>query len=855
MKFLLQNISAYSKALQHWHNNKYGQMKRNIDEAQKKSAGLHNSSDSSPSHVANMIDTEKILDDLLEKEDLYWQQRAKIDWLKSGDSITKKNHARAKSRYNNNKIKTLLDSNERTLHSDAEFATEALNHFSLLFTSIGVDDEALTTTLEAINPTITNDMNRFLLKEFTRTDVDDALHSMAPDKSPGIDGISALFYQRHWDVVGPLVLKCMLQILNDGDDIEAINSALITLIPKVEQPIRLTTSQNQSAFLPRRLITDNVLLAFELVHCLKNKKRGCLGYVALKLDMIKAFDRVERIFLKKVMLKMGFDVKWVDLIMRCVSSSTLSFNINGVIHGSVTPQRGLRHGDPLSPYLFLICSEGLSALLQKQEDLGNLKGLSISRNSPSHVKLFSIGGREILLKAVVQSIPTYAMSCFSLPKKFCQQIESMMENFWWGSNTNKSKIHWKKWSLLCQSKAEGDLGFCSFLHFNQTLLTKQAWRIFDDPNSLLARVLKARLKHGDFLTASKGNLPSLTWKSICDGRDLLVKGLRWKIGLGNKVQCASNPWLPGTTSFILYSYCGDYRILAIPLSSTPREDKLFWHHYDNGIYSIKTGYHLAESIGKMNDSSSSYSNRSWWNRLWSLTLPKKVKIFAWRVINNAIPTAANLHRCKITPTAACSLCNCHWESIGHARDQVRCGHKPNSTILIPMSATSMALIFSLTQVHPISDSGSSAKIQRPAHASSINYNLRTPITWKPPPPGSFRLNVVRRLIVMDRLLVLELGVKIVKEMEANGLIHSLKWALENGLNIDFVEIDYFHDLIDDISLLSSYFPRVVVSHVKHDANRAAHDLARFALRLDNSYSWLRKIPSPIHSIIVMDSIH
>jgi hypothetical protein len=96
--------------------------------------------------------------------------------------------------------------------------------------------------------------------------------------------------------------------------------------------------------------------------------KGERWYGAVKLDMSKAYDRVEWAFLHDMMTKLGFDRRWIKLIMKCVSSVTYRIKINGVLSDTFSPERGLRYGDPLSPYLFLLCAEGFSTLLNNSED-------------------------------------------------------------------------------------------------------------------------------------------------------------------------------------------------------------------------------------------------------------------------------------------------------------------------------------------------------------------------------------------------------------------------------------------------------------------------------------------------------
>ena len=121
--------------------------------------------------------------------------------------------------------------------------------------------------------------------------------------------------------------------------------------------------------------------------------------MALKLDISKAYDRVEWSFLRAVMIKMGFNDRWVALVMKCIISVTYSLLINGEPLGDIKPSHGICQGDPLSPYLFLLCSEGLHRMIQKATERGEIQGVSIYRNGPKLTHLFFADDSLLFCKA------------------------------------------------------------------------------------------------------------------------------------------------------------------------------------------------------------------------------------------------------------------------------------------------------------------------------------------------------------------------------------------------------------------------------------------------------------------------
>ncbi|KAM3241700.1 hypothetical protein ACQJBY_054489 [Aegilops geniculata] len=230
------------------------------------------------------------------------------------------------------------------------------NYFLNLFTShAGTRTEEL---LCQVDPRVTLQKNALLTEAFTEKEVVDALQSIGDLKAPGPDG---------W------------------------NDTCVVLIPKVQNP------ESMKDLRPISLCN----MVYKLIS--KNKRTGKEGYAAVKLDMSKAYDRVEWGFLEKMMYKLGFEERWIKPVMLCISTVTYRFKVNGECTDVVVPQRGLRQGDPLSPYLFLIVAEGFSSLLNKAEREGSLNGIRICNGAPSLNQLLFADDSLVLMKAARES--------------------------------------------------------------------------------------------------------------------------------------------------------------------------------------------------------------------------------------------------------------------------------------------------------------------------------------------------------------------------------------------------------------------------------------------------------------------
>jgi hypothetical protein len=167
------------------------------------------------------------------------------------------------------------------------------------------------------------------------------------------------------------------------------------------------------------------------------------------------------------------------------------------------------------------------------------------------LKFLSQARKEILLKAVIQAISTYCLSVFLLPKSLCLKINSLMQKFWWGHQEN---IHWMSWDKMGIPKSRGRMGFQDFACLKKALLAKQIWRMWQTPNRLVTRIMKAKY-HPDcsILEAARGRNPSFAWRSTQCFGDLIREGLLWRVGNGEKIRIWKDKWLPLPSTYMVCS--------------------------------------------------------------------------------------------------------------------------------------------------------------------------------------------------------------------------------------------------------------------------------------------------------------
>uniref|UniRef100_A0A2N9FKU0 Uncharacterized protein n=1 Tax=Fagus sylvatica TaxID=28930 RepID=A0A2N9FKU0_FAGSY len=488
----------------------------------------------------SVISIRKEVQELLIREEKMWRQRSRTSWLKEGDRNTKYFHSRASHRRRCNSLVVLRLENGDIITEAEQIGIQFVNYYQELFTVVPL--EGVDGVIEGIQPRVMAKMNRKLTCQFTELDVTIAMKQMAPLKAPGPDGMPPIFYQSYWHVGGEDVIAAVLSCLNSG-----------------------------------RMITDNVLIAFETLHHMHNQRSGKVGSMALKLDMSKAYDRVEWGFLKQVMIRMGFCDKWISLIMECISTVSYSLLINGEPTGHIIPTRGIRQGPP-------------------------------SQNAKKSRIFFASMNRHLVNNLIERRLPcssveTLLPQCKKELKDILgvpsiKQYEQYLglsiidRRFWWGQKSDQRKIHWLKWDKLCQPKGRGGLGFKELQRFNIALLAKQFWRLMHVRNSLFFKVFSAKFfPNGNIMEASEKTSGSFAWRSILKAKELILLDA----------------------------------IAKIPLSDRAPPDRLIWHATRDGNYTVRSGYHMLLQNSRNSNPECSCQGvpDPLWKTIWASRIPAK----------------------------------------------------------------------------------------------------------------------------------------------------------------------------------------------------------------------------------------
>ncbi|KAL5858823.1 hypothetical protein ACOSQ4_000119 [Xanthoceras sorbifolium] len=346
---------------------------------------------------------------------MFWHQKSRNNWLRCGDRNTKFFHLSTMIRRRRNKIEGLRDVNGDWVDDKFGLKRIACDYFISLFSYKNASFDY--TSLPALFPTIDDISRENMCKGISEEEVKSSLFDIGGLKAPGPDGFPAVFFQNQWPLCKVDLVNMVTNSFRLGHFPFELNQTLIALIPKIPSPLEMANFRpislcntaykviskiivsrlrgvmadlvgpNQVAFIPGRQIQDNIVVAQEVLHKFRVSKSK-KGFLAWKIDLAKAYDKIQWDFIENVLLEVGLTKHFVDLIMFCVRSVNYRVVLNGEISDAFSPGCGIRQGDPISPYLFILCMEKLSHLIVDCVNKGSWKPIAVSRGGPLISHLF-----------------------------------------------------------------------------------------------------------------------------------------------------------------------------------------------------------------------------------------------------------------------------------------------------------------------------------------------------------------------------------------------------------------------------------------------------------------------------------
>jgi len=343
---------------------------------------------------------------LLQEKEETWRLKSRAVWLECGDENTKFFQAYAKGRKCANTIWKLEDPDGRVENSFEGMARIGVSHFQNLFKANTQATIEEVVRLAQMFPGFVNEEdNQKLNAEVSEEELKETLSSFQKDRSPGPDGWTIEFFQELYEILGNDILRVVEDSRQSGRIPASINSTFIALIPKTDNPSSLddfrpislcnciykviskiiarrikgilstNISIEQFGFLKGRQIHEAIGVAQEGLHSMKTSK---IKGAVIKIDLSKAYDKVNWLFIRLLLTHLGFNINFIRWVMSCITTVSFAVLINGSASPFFHSGRGLRQGCPLSPLLFLLVAEGLSRAIAEASRNGSFKGIKIS---------------------------------------------------------------------------------------------------------------------------------------------------------------------------------------------------------------------------------------------------------------------------------------------------------------------------------------------------------------------------------------------------------------------------------------------------------------------------------------------
>ncbi|KAA3465051.1 reverse transcriptase [Gossypium australe] len=407
--------------------------------------------------------------------------------------------------------------------------------------------------------------------EFQAEEILKAIKSISPLKASGNNGFPAIFFQKYWNIVGEETTVYYLQILNGQRNMEEVNRTSIVLIPKG--------------------------------------------------------------FMERLMRRMGFCDEWISLIMRCITSATYTMVTNGKNGKEFRPTRGLRQGDPLSPYLFLTCAEGFSRLIEKAKREGRLLGAKVGRSNISVTHLFFADDSILFGKASTKGANTLKRVINDYEALSGQKVNFEKSLIYFSGNVDEE----------LQEQVGNTLGVRISNNPEKYLgLPTTGWKIIMQPNCLFARVMKAKYFPIIYLAKHMG---SQTYSKVSN---LIERNfVTWK-----QKEIRS-----------LFGEEQMQRIVSIPLVSSEPQDVLIWRGDNKGTYTAKNSYRRLNTTEDPRIQHNPLTKL--YTKLWNLKVPSKIRIHLCKVVNEFVLVLYNLKLQKLVINTTCLVRQEEEETASH----------------------------------------------------------------------------------------------------------------------------------------------------------------------------------------------